>query len=116
MASKRTASLALFFALNVLFFFLVSACGSCPSPNPKPKPKPTPSASPSGKFPRDTLQLDECAEMHGMANVTAGSPKPFLVSLFVENDGRVETLGLDNVTADLPGAMSVRYAVEICKA
>ncbi|TYI70414.1 hypothetical protein E1A91_D08G219600v1 [Gossypium mustelinum] len=30
MASKRTASLA----LNVLFFFLVSACGSCPSPNP----------------------------------------------------------------------------------
>ncbi|PPE01841.1 hypothetical protein GOBAR_DD01108 [Gossypium barbadense] len=95
MASKRTASLALFFALNVLFFFLVSACG---------------------KFPRDTLQLDECAEMHGMANVTAGSPKPFLVSLFVENDGRVETLGMDNVTADLPGAMSVRYAVEICKA
>ncbi|MBA0854265.1 hypothetical protein Goshw_028289, partial [Gossypium schwendimanii] len=77
MASKRTASLALIFALNVLFFFLVSACGSCPSPNPKPK-------SPSGKFPRDTLQFDECAEMHGMANVTAGSPKPFFVSYLLK--------------------------------
>ncbi|OAY56691.1 lipid transfer protein EARLI 1 [Manihot esculenta] len=53
MASKSTASLALFFALNLLFFSLVSACGGgCPSPKPKPpspkpkppspKPKPTP--------------------------------------------------------------------------
>ncbi|TYI70267.1 hypothetical protein E1A91_D08G209200v1 [Gossypium mustelinum] len=72
MASKRTASLALFFALNVLFFSLVSACGSCPSRNPKPKP--TPSPSPSGKCPQDTLKLGVCAEVLGLVNVTVGSP------------------------------------------
>ncbi|MBA0689634.1 hypothetical protein Goari_007353, partial [Gossypium aridum] len=69
MGSKRTASLALFFALNILFFSLVSACGSCPSPNPKPKPKPkpnpTPSPSSSGKCPRDALKLGVCADLLG---------------------------------------------------
>ncbi|PPS11411.1 hypothetical protein GOBAR_AA09228 [Gossypium barbadense] len=53
MASKRTASLALFFALNVLFFSLVSACGKCP---------------------QDTLKLGVCAEVLGLVNVTVGSP------------------------------------------
>ncbi|EOY24387.1 14 kDa proline-rich protein DC2.15, putative [Theobroma cacao] len=82
MASKRSASLALFFALNILFFSLVSACGSCPSP--KPKPKPTPCSSPStpcptpsggGKCPRDALKLGICADLlGGLLNVTVGKP------------------------------------------
>ncbi|MBA0729757.1 hypothetical protein Golax_023080 [Gossypium laxum] len=77
MGSKRTASLALFFALNILFFSLVSACGSCPSPNPKPKPKPNPTPSPSssGKCPRDALKLGVCADLlGGLLNVTIGTP------------------------------------------
>ncbi|KAB2054070.1 hypothetical protein ERO13_A12G219500v2 [Gossypium hirsutum] len=81
MGSKRTASLALLFALNILFFSLVSACGSCPSPNPKPKPKPkpkpnpTPSPSSSGKCPRDALKLGVCADLlRGLLNVTIGTP------------------------------------------
>ncbi|MBA0862362.1 hypothetical protein Goshw_007576 [Gossypium schwendimanii] len=77
MGSKRTASLALFFALNILFFSLVSACGSCPSPNPNPKPKPNPTPSPSssGKCPRDALKLGVCANLlGGLLNVTIGTP------------------------------------------
>ncbi|KAL4324211.1 hypothetical protein GQ457_11G022800 [Hibiscus cannabinus] len=72
MASKTSASLALFFAVNILFFCLVSACGSCPSPNPKPKP--TPSPSPAGKCPRDALKLGVCAQVLGLVNATIGSP------------------------------------------
>ncbi|KAK8484137.1 hypothetical protein V6N13_096098 [Hibiscus sabdariffa] len=79
MAPKRTVSLALFFALNILFFSLVSACGSCPSPKPKPKPKPKPTPSPSpytgGKCPRDALKLGVCADLlGGLLNVTLGTP------------------------------------------
>ncbi|MBA0763819.1 hypothetical protein Gotri_013224 [Gossypium trilobum] len=74
MASKRSASLALFFALNILFFSLVSACDSCPSPKPRPKPTPFPSPSAKGKCPRDTLKLGVCANVLGLVNVTIGSP------------------------------------------
>ncbi|KAL4384279.1 hypothetical protein GQ457_15G010270 [Hibiscus cannabinus] len=73
MAPKITASLALFLALNILFFSLVSACGSCPSPKPKPKPKPKLSPSPS--CPRDALKLGVCADLlGGLLNVTLGTP------------------------------------------
>ncbi|TYH59339.1 hypothetical protein E1A91_D08G209000v1 [Gossypium mustelinum] len=74
MASKRSASLALFFALNILFFSLVSACDSCPSPKPRPKPTPFPSPSAKGKCPRDALKLGVCANVLGLVNVTIGSP------------------------------------------
>ncbi|KAE8671545.1 pEARLI1-like lipid transfer protein 2 [Hibiscus syriacus] len=80
MATKRRASLALVFALNILFFSLVSACGSCPSPKPKhkhkPKPKPTPSPSPAGyKCPTDALKLGVCADLlGGFLNITLGTP------------------------------------------
>ncbi|XVE57686.1 hypothetical protein DITRI_Ditri04bG0109600 [Diplodiscus trichospermus] len=77
MASKRSASLALFFSLNILFFSLVSACGSCPSPKPKPKPKPRPTPSPygGGTCPRDALKLGVCADLlGGLLNVTIGKP------------------------------------------
>ncbi|KAJ9173411.1 hypothetical protein P3X46_016549 [Hevea brasiliensis] len=79
MASKSKASLALFFALNLLFFSLVSACGGgCPSPKPKPNPspRPTPTPSPSnGKCPRDALKLGICANLLGsLLNLTIGKP------------------------------------------
>ncbi|GMI76371.1 hypothetical protein like AT4G12520 [Hibiscus trionum] len=74
MASKTSASVVLFLALNILFFSLVSACGSCPSPNPKPKPKPTPSPSPAGKCPKDALKLGVCAQVLGLVNAAVGSP------------------------------------------
>ncbi|XP_009623719.1 14 kDa proline-rich protein DC2.15-like [Nicotiana tomentosiformis] len=67
MASKRTTSLALFLLVNLLFFSLVSACGTCPSPKPKPKPKPKPTRSPNykGKCPKNTLKLGVCANVLG---------------------------------------------------
>ncbi|TYG43561.1 hypothetical protein ES288_D11G027500v1 [Gossypium darwinii] len=76
MASKRSASMALFLALNILFFSMVSACGSCYSPTPKPKPNPNPTPTPSsqGKCPRDALKLGVCANVLGLVNATAGSP------------------------------------------
>ncbi|KAJ4712778.1 14 kDa proline-rich protein DC2.15-like [Melia azedarach] len=75
MGSKSSASLALFLALNVLFFALVSACGTCPTPNPKPKPKPTPSPSNKGSCPRDALKLGICADLlGGLLNITIGTP------------------------------------------
>ncbi|KAK1565631.1 hypothetical protein Q3G72_031330 [Acer saccharum] len=80
MGSKSSASLALFFAVNILFFALVSACGYCPSPNPNPKPKPKPKPKPtptpsSGSCPRDALKLGVCADLLGsLLNVTIGSP------------------------------------------
>ncbi|PNT44955.1 hypothetical protein POPTR_003G111400v4 [Populus trichocarpa] len=79
MASKSTASVALFLALNLLFFSLVTACGGgCPSPKPKPKPKPKPTPTPSpsgGKCPKDALKLGVCADLLGsLLNVTVGSP------------------------------------------
>ncbi|KAH8521281.1 hypothetical protein Peur_039995 [Populus x canadensis] len=74
MASKSTTSLALFFAVNLLFFSLVTAkSSSCPPP-PKPKPTPTPSPS-GGKCPKDALKLGVCADLLGsLLNVTVGTP------------------------------------------
>ncbi|KAK5782778.1 14 kDa proline-rich protein DC2.15-like [Gossypium arboreum] len=80
MASKRSASMALFLALNILFFSLVSACGSCyspnpkPNPNPNPNPNPTPTPSSQGKCPRDALKLGVCANVLGLAKPVIGSP------------------------------------------
>ncbi|KAL3331147.1 hypothetical protein AABB24_034782 [Solanum stoloniferum] len=77
MASKRTTSLAFFVLVNLLFFTLVSACGTCPSPKPKPKPKPKPTPSPSskGKCPIDTLKLGVCANVLGnLLGVVLGNP------------------------------------------
>ncbi|KAG7956907.1 hypothetical protein I3843_11G147900 [Carya illinoinensis] len=90
MASKSSVSLALFFSLNLLFFALVTACGSgtCPGPrsrnpnnpnpnNPNPNPNnPTPNPNPSrGSCPRDALKLGVCANLlGGLLNVTLGNP------------------------------------------
>ncbi|MBA0714381.1 hypothetical protein Golax_013357 [Gossypium laxum] len=73
MASKRSASMALFLALNILFFSLVSAtCRSCSSSGSNPTPTPTPSAG--GRCPRDALKLGVCANVLSLVNVTVGSP------------------------------------------
>ncbi|KAE8730682.1 pEARLI1-like lipid transfer protein 1 [Hibiscus syriacus] len=78
MASKRSASMALFLALNILFFSLGSACNSCPStnpnPNPRPRPRPNPTPSARGKCPRDALKLGVCANVLNLVNVVIGSP------------------------------------------
>ncbi|KAK4803712.1 hypothetical protein SAY86_003529 [Trapa natans] len=73
--ASNNAALALFLTLNILFFTLTSACGTCPSPTPKPKPKPSPRPSPSGKCPRDALKLGVCADLlGGLLNLTIGTP------------------------------------------
>ncbi|CAI0413454.1 unnamed protein product [Linum tenue] len=73
MASQTNAAMALFLALNLLFFSLASACNSgCPTPKPKPKPKPTPSG---GKCPIDALKLGVCADVLGnLLKLKVGNP------------------------------------------
>ncbi|XP_024995158.1 14 kDa proline-rich protein DC2.15-like [Cynara cardunculus var. scolymus] len=74
MVSKSNASLVLFLALNLLFFALVSGCGTCGSPAPKPTPKPTPKPS-KPTCPKDTLKLGVCANLlGGLVGVQVGSP------------------------------------------
>ncbi|KAL4361634.1 hypothetical protein GQ457_04G037340 [Hibiscus cannabinus] len=74
MESKRSASMALFLALNILFFSLGNACNSCPSTNPNPNPTPTPTPSARGRCPRDALKLGVCANVLNLVNVVVGSP------------------------------------------
>jgi len=81
MASKTCSSLAIFLTINLLFFSLVSACGSYyPTPNPTPKPKPRPNPNPnptpsSGTCPHDALKLGVCANvLNGLLNLTLGKP------------------------------------------
>ncbi|MBA0559456.1 hypothetical protein Golob_016418, partial [Gossypium lobatum] len=70
MDSKRSASIALLLALNILFFSLVSAnCGSCSSPGSNPRPTPTPTPSARGRCPRDALKLGVCANVLNLVNV-----------------------------------------------
>ncbi|XP_024995157.1 14 kDa proline-rich protein DC2.15-like [Cynara cardunculus var. scolymus] len=88
MVSKSNASLVLFLALNLLFFALVSGCGTCGSPSPKPTPKPTPTPTPKPTptptptpkpskptCPKDILKLGVCANLlGGLVGVQVGSP------------------------------------------
>ncbi|XP_010539640.1 PREDICTED: lipid transfer protein EARLI 1-like [Tarenaya hassleriana] len=75
MASKNSATLALFLALNLLFFTLTTACGGGCGPTAKPKPKPKPSPVPSGKCPRDTLKLGICLNvLKGLVDLQLGQP------------------------------------------
>ncbi|CAM8898266.1 unnamed protein product [Rhodiola kirilowii] len=90
MSSTRssTVTLVLFLTLNILFFTVITACGTCPTPTtpkhkPKPKPKPSPkpspkpTPSPSGSpatCPRDALKLGVCADVLNLINVVVGSP------------------------------------------
>ncbi|ESQ38205.1 hypothetical protein EUTSA_v10029040mg [Eutrema salsugineum] len=96
MFSQNTASLALFFALNILFFTLTGAtdCGCSPSPKPRPvpshsvpspNPRPVPSPSvptpstpgSSGNCPIDALRLGVCTNVLSRSlNVQLGQPSP----------------------------------------
>ncbi|THU65534.1 hypothetical protein C4D60_Mb05t04670 [Musa balbisiana] len=65
------APLGLLLALNLLFFSLTNACGTCPTPTPRP-PLPTPKPS-YGKCPIDTLKLAACANvLNGLITVGVG--------------------------------------------
>ena len=71
MSSRNITSVAIFLAVNILFFSLVGA--TCPTP-PKPKPKPTPSP-PKVTCPRDALKLGVCANLlGGLTGVVVGTP------------------------------------------
>ncbi|XP_004299469.1 PREDICTED: 14 kDa proline-rich protein DC2.15-like isoform 2 [Fragaria vesca subsp. vesca] len=94
MASRSTASLALFLVVNLLFFTMVAnACNTCPRPKPKPRPRPRPRPTPSpgtpstpspgtpstpsgtATCPRDALKLGICANvLNNLLNVTIGTP------------------------------------------
>ncbi|KAK6936320.1 Hydrophobic seed protein domain [Dillenia turbinata] len=79
MESKASISLAFFLILNLLFFTMISACGTCynpPNPKPRPTPSPTPvTPSPALACPRDALKLGVCANLlGGLIGVVVGSP------------------------------------------
>ncbi|KAL5728176.1 hypothetical protein ACHQM5_001289 [Ranunculus cassubicifolius] len=61
MASKSTASSALFLFLNILFFSTVTATYTYPPP-------------PTWTCPIDTLKLGVCADLLGLVHVIIGSP------------------------------------------
>ncbi|CAI0483143.1 unnamed protein product [Linum tenue] len=70
--------MALFLALNLLFFSMASACGGgCPNPKPTPTAPPTPRPTPrgGGKCPIDALKLGVCADvLANLLNLKLGSP------------------------------------------
>ncbi|XP_039046014.1 14 kDa proline-rich protein DC2.15-like [Hibiscus syriacus] len=72
MASKRSASIALLFTLNILLFSLGTATNPCPPTNSNRRPNPNPSAR--GRCPRDALKLGVCANVLNLVNATVGSP------------------------------------------
>ncbi|CAI9274243.1 unnamed protein product [Lactuca saligna] len=89
MASKCNASLVLFLAFNLIFFTMVSGCGTCGSATPKPKPKPS-----KAYCPKDTLKLGVCANLlGGLVGVKVGSqsakPCCALISGLVDLDAAV---------------------------
>ncbi|OVA11034.1 Bifunctional inhibitor/plant lipid transfer protein/seed storage helical domain [Macleaya cordata] len=81
---KSSASAVLFLSLNLIFFALVTACGTCPNNPPKQNPNnPTPNngnpntpTTPSkGTCPRDTLKLGVCVNLlGGLVGVVVGNP------------------------------------------
>ncbi|CAI0484666.1 unnamed protein product [Linum tenue] len=75
MASQTSSGMALFLALNLLFFSMASACGGgCPNPKPTPT-NPPPSTGGSGKCPIDALKLGVCADvLANLLNLKLGSP------------------------------------------
>ncbi|CAI0482013.1 unnamed protein product [Linum tenue] len=70
--------MALFLALNLVFFSMASACGGgCPNPKPTPTAPPTPRPTPPtrGKCPIDALKLGVCADvLANLLNLKLGSP------------------------------------------
>ncbi|KAJ0250243.1 Hydrophobic seed protein domain-containing protein [Hirschfeldia incana] len=66
-------SLAIFFALNIIFFTLTEAARSgCPPGSYKPKPSPTAPAIQT--CPKDTVKLGVCVNALNLLNVTLGAP------------------------------------------
>ncbi|CAI0481654.1 unnamed protein product [Linum tenue] len=76
MASQTSSAMALFLALNLVFFSMASACGGgCPNPKPTPTAPPTPGGDGGGKCPIDALKLGVCADvLANLLNLKLGSP------------------------------------------
>ncbi|CAN1186370.1 pEARLI1-like lipid transfer protein 2 [Linum perenne] len=79
MASKTNSTLALFLALNLLFFSMVS--GTCTResratvPIVRRTPAPAPSRNSTGKCPINALKLGVCTNVLGnLLNITIGEP------------------------------------------
>lgn len=66
-------SLAIFLALNILFFTLTEVARSGCPPLPY-KPKPTPSTPAIETCPKDALKLGVCVNALNLVNVTLGAP------------------------------------------
>ncbi|XP_047946229.1 14 kDa proline-rich protein DC2.15-like [Salvia hispanica] len=99
MGSKKTTSVALFLVINLVFFTLSSACGSCPTPKPKPPPPlpkstpcpPTPATPSKSTCPRDTLKLGVCANLlGGLIGATIGTPPRVPCCTLIEGLADVE--------------------------
>ncbi|XP_010455702.1 PREDICTED: putative lipid-binding protein AIR1 [Camelina sativa] len=68
-------SLAIFLALNILFFAFTEAGRSGCPPSSSNKPKPTPSSPPAiDTCPKDALKLGVCVQALNLVNVTLGAP------------------------------------------
>ncbi|KAF3448364.1 hypothetical protein FNV43_RR09077 [Rhamnella rubrinervis] len=70
MASKALASTALLLSLNILFFTMVSSCGTCSTPS-VPPPKPA-----ANTCPKDTLKIGACVKVlkGDLVNLVLGNP------------------------------------------
>ncbi|CAI0481791.1 unnamed protein product [Linum tenue] len=73
MASQTSSAMALFLALNLVFFSMASACGGgCPNPKPTPTGG---GGDGGGKCPIDALKLGVCADvLANLLNLKLGSP------------------------------------------
>ncbi|CAN8308371.1 unnamed protein product [Cochlearia groenlandica] len=67
-------SLAIFLALNILFFALTEAARSGCPPAPYRPSKPTPTAPAIETCPKDTLKFGVCVQALNLVNVTLGAP------------------------------------------
>ncbi|XP_010264240.1 PREDICTED: 14 kDa proline-rich protein DC2.15-like [Nelumbo nucifera] len=71
--SRSCSSAALFLSLNLLFFAVVSGCGTCYNPKPTPTTPTTPASK--GSCPRDALKLGVCAKLlNGAVGAEVGNP------------------------------------------
>ncbi|CAI0481712.1 unnamed protein product [Linum tenue] len=74
MASQTSSAMALFLALNLVFFSMASACGE-PTPPTPTTPSTGGGGDGGGKCPIDALKLGVCADvLANLLNLKLGSP------------------------------------------
>ncbi|KAL9379960.1 hypothetical protein Peur_028442 [Populus x canadensis] len=123
MASRALASTALFLALNILFFTLVSS-SDCQGKPEGPKHQPSPSTTPKVKppkskstCPRDALKLQACANVLNLAKVLIGEKEKATCCSLIDGlvDLEAAVCLCTRVKADLLGLikLDIPVAVEI---